>query len=221
MRAATPGATAFPRRRGDLPEIRDLLDLEQRVMASARLRGARRVARHVVLRDRERELGGVVDDVLEDRVDVHVLRRDGVEDRRGRSRPVGHVAQREHDLVFRMVTAETIGCSSPSVPSTQVPDSLENVDRAWIGTSWLRRSRPPGASAPFRAGRRHLEHLLVRDAVELARLRDDPRIRGEHALDVRVDLARRAERRRERHGGASVPPRPSVVTSIVSREKPW
>ena len=53
-----------------------------------------------------------------------------------------------------------------------------------------------------RARRRHLEHLLVADRVQLPRVRDDARICGVHAVDVRVDLARfGAERGRERHRG--------------------
>ena len=39
------------------------------------------------------------------------------------------------------------------------------------------------------AGRRHLEHLLGGDPVELARGRHDPRVGGEDAVDVAVDLA--------------------------------
>ena len=42
----------------------------------------------------------------------------------------------------------------------------------------------------LRAGRRQLEHLLVRQGVELARPRHESRIGREHALDVGVDLAR-------------------------------
>ena len=67
------------------------------------------------------------------------------------------------------------------------------------------------------AGGRHLEHLLVGDARQPAGRRDDPRVGGEDAVDVGVDLA---------HVGASAaasatavvsePPRPSVVISLVS-----
>ncbi len=53
----------------------------------------------------------------------------------------------------------------------------------------------------LRPRRGHLEHLLVRHRVELARVRDDPWVRGEDAVDVRVDLARRAERGGERDCG--------------------
>ena len=41
----------------------------------------------------------------------------------------------------------------------------------------------------LRAGRRHLQHLLVGDGVELRGVRDDPRVGGEDAVDVGVDLA--------------------------------
>ena len=57
--------------------------------------------------------------------------------------------------------------------------------------------------------------------MELARLRDEPRVGREDALDVRVDLADVGpERGGERDGGVSEPPRPSVVTS-KSVETPW
>ncbi len=39
------------------------------------------------------------------------------------------------------------------------------------------------------SGGGQLEHLLVRDRVELANARDDPRVGGEDALDVGIDLA--------------------------------
>ena len=48
---------------------------------------------------------------------------------------------------------------------------------------------------------RHLEHLFVGDDVELARLRHEPRVGGEDARDVGVDLARGAQSRRECDGG--------------------
>ena len=54
----------------------------------------------------------------------------------------------------------------------------------------------------LRPGRRHLEHLLVGDAVELAGRGDDARVGGEDAVDVAVDLAHLgAEGRGERDGG--------------------
>ncbi|MNW55050.1 hypothetical protein D3C74_326870 [compost metagenome] len=51
--------------------------------------------------------------------------------------------------------------------------------------------------------RRHVEHLLVGDAVDLAGRRHDARVRGEHAVDVGVDLAHvgaQAGRERDRRG---------------------
>jgi hypothetical protein len=51
-----------------------------------------------------------------------------------------------------------------------------------------------------RAARRHLEHLLVRDVVELQRLGDETRIGGEDAGHVGEDLARGAESGGERDG---------------------
>ena len=52
-----------------------------------------------------------------------------------------------------------------------------------------------------RAGRRHLQHLLERDHVELAGGRDEARVGGEDAAHVGVDLAVGAERSRERDRG--------------------
>ena len=39
------------------------------------------------------------------------------------------------------------------------------------------------------AGRRHLEHFLVGDGVQLRGVRHDPRVGGEDPVDVGVDLA--------------------------------
>ena len=72
------------------------------------------------------------------------------------------------------------------------------------------------------AGGRHLEHLLGGDPVELAGGRHDPRVGGEDAVDVAVDLADVGTERggqRDRRGVGA--PRPSVVTSLVSWETPW
>ena len=52
------------------------------------------------------------------------------------------------------------------------------------------------------AARRHLEHLLVADRVQPARVGHDPRVGGEDAVDVGVDLADVGiERRGQRDGG--------------------
>ena len=54
----------------------------------------------------------------------------------------------------------------------------------------------------LRPGRGHLQHLLVGDVVQPARVRHDPRIGGEHAVHVGVDLADvGVQRRRQRNGG--------------------
>ena len=54
----------------------------------------------------------------------------------------------------------------------------------------------------LRAARGELEHLLVGDLVELAGAGHDPRVGGEDAVDVGVDLADVGlERRGQRHGG--------------------
>ena len=49
------------------------------------------------------------------------------------------------------------------------------------------------------AGGGELEHLLVRDGIELAGLRHEPRVGGEDTVDVGEDVAHRGrQRRRER-----------------------
>ena len=54
----------------------------------------------------------------------------------------------------------------------------------------------------LRAGRRHLEHFLVGDGVQLRGVRHDPRVGGEDAVDVGVDLADvGVQRRGQRDGG--------------------
>ena len=99
------------------------------------------------------------------------------------------------------VTAETIALLEPFGVLDPGPGSFENVERAWMRTSWFARELDGAQHQHLGPGRRHLEHLLVRDAVELARVRDDPRIGGEDAVDVGVDLAGRAERGGERDRG--------------------
>ena len=54
----------------------------------------------------------------------------------------------------------------------------------------------------LRARGRHLEHLLEAHERQLAGVRDDPRVGGEHARDIGVDLAHLgADRRRQRDRG--------------------
>ena len=72
------------------------------------------------------------------------------------------------------------------------------------------------------AGAGHLEHLVEVDVGQLAGLRHDARVGGEHAGDVGVDLARVGAERLRRAPTAvrSLPPRPSVVISL-SVLTPW
>ena len=61
--------------------------------------------------------------------------------------------------------------------------------------------------------RRHFEHLLVRDFSQLARLFNDARVGRIDAVHIGEDIAALGfQRRRERHGRGSDPPRPNVVT---------
>src|SRR6266487_697666 len=84
-----------------------------------------------------------------------------------------------------------IGCSiaSPSaadsVSLTQVPSLLLNEDRTWIGI-WYRRA--------------YSTHRSI--STFAPRSRHDPRVSGEDAVHIGVDLAEiRAERRGQCHGG--------------------
>ena len=101
------------------------------------------------------------------------------------------------------VTAVMSGCSTvSSSPTTTVPGRSWKLDRQWMRTPWLRAYSTRAQLQDARAGRRHLEHLLERDDRQLARLGHDPRVGGEDAVDVGVDLADvGADRRGERDGG--------------------
>ena len=165
--------------------------------ASARASPARRPAG-----PRSDSSADAVRDVLEDRVDVRRARRR----RRRRSPPPsragrGRRAASKTTSSSECVTAETIGCSSSSRPRSRFPAPSENVERAWMRTPWSRASSTARSISTFAPGRRHLEHLLVRDAVELARVGDDPRVGGEDAGDVGVDLAGGAEGSGQRDRG--------------------
>ena len=95
------------------------------------------------------------------------------------------------------------------------------LDRTWTGTPWLRGEldRPQREHPP--AGRGHLEHLVVGDARQHPGVGHDPRIGGEHAGDVGVDLAglgaqRGGERDRGRVGAA-----PAERRDVGAVETPW
>ena len=78
---------------------------------------------------------------------------------------------------------------SSMLPSTMVPSlSLyeeRDVHRDAVAAGVLDAAQ----HQHLRAGRRHLEHLLVGDGVELRGVGHDPRVGGEDAVDVGVDLA--------------------------------
>jgi hypothetical protein len=123
---------------------------------------------------------------------------DGVEDRRRGARAVRDVPEREDDLVLRVRDGgddrllEPLRVSDPR--SRLVGEGRPRMDRDVLVAGDL-----DGAQhQDLRAGGGHLEHLLVRDAVELARVRDDSWVGREDPVDVGVDLARAAERGSER-----------------------
>ena len=100
IRAATPGCERMPAPMSATLPRSEISSISIVPIVSCARASARRVASHVVLRHRERELGGLVADVLEDGVDVHVLGGDRFEDRGGGAGPVGNADEVEEDLVL-------------------------------------------------------------------------------------------------------------------------
>ena len=91
---------------------------------------------------------------------------------------------------FVAVTPETITASIAfSSGTTQVPSLSLKLERTWIGHAVLHAELDRADLQHLGAERRQLEHLLVADAVDLARVADDVRIGGVDAVDVGVDLA--------------------------------
>ena len=90
-----------------------------------------------------------------------------------------------------VTTPEMIGSSMLWAPRsvTHVPGSQVNAERTWSGTLWLRANSTAAQGQHLAAGAGHLEHLVEVDVGELAGLRHDARVGGEHAGDVGVDLA--------------------------------
>ena len=85
---------------------------------------------------------------------------------------------------------------------TMVPVRCENDERTWMGRSKRRAYSTQRRCSTLAPHGGELEHLLVGDVRHLARGGHDPRVGGEHAVDVGVDLADvGVERRGERHGG--------------------
>ena len=164
----------------------------------------------VLDRDRARDvavaaLAGVLDDGVD--VDVGVGQRG--EDASRDARPVGDSAQRDLGLVGGVADGPDDGLFQllfdvHSVASVGDPGALDvreagaHVD----GDVVLARVLDRAQGEHLRAAGGHLEHLVVGDGVQLARLRHEARVGGVDAVDVRVDLAdRRRECVRQRHGG--------------------
>ena len=128
------------------------------------------------------------------------------EDRRRDTGPVGHLLDRHLGLggVVRDPRDDRLLHRSPrrvllGDPRSRRPgEARTHVHLHAVIARELDRTQREHAPA----GRRHLEHLVERDARQLARRRHDPRVGGVHAFDVGVDLAHvGAERGRERDRG--------------------
>ena len=88
------------------------------------------------------------------------------------------------------MTPEMMACSMVSSASlTMVPGVSLKLERQWMTTPWLRANSTAAHLQDARAARRHLEHLLVGEHVDLARVGHDARVGGVDAVDVGVDLA--------------------------------
>ena len=74
-------------------------------------------------------------------------------------------------------------------PVTIVPGLCEYDERTWIGTPNRRAYSTHRNMQHLRAARGQLEHLFVRDLLDVPGVRHDPRVGGEDAVDVGVDLA--------------------------------
>ena len=142
-------------------------------------------------------------DVLDDHVD------DDVPSRRARRRsspprPGMSGTPRMRDLRLVLVVGDPADHarlpSTASSSHTSVPGSSLNDDFTHSGTLYFIANSTERICSTLAPERRQLEHLLVADAVDLARRRAHVRIGGVDAVDVGVDLAGVGlERRRDRH----------------------
>src|SRR5207342_3492925 len=167
-------------------------------------------AGQVGARDGEAQVGAsVVRDVLHDHVDVDALGGDRLEDRGRDPGAVGDLVQ--GDLGLLDVQGDAADQRALEHPGGTllafvfvdpgaglVPQGVPNVDPDAVPPSVL---HAPQLEDP-RPGCGELEHLLVGDAVDPSGLGVGPRVGGEDAVDVGVDLAHvGAERGRHRDGG--------------------
>ena len=128
--------------------------------------------------------------VLDDHVDVDVRVGQGAEDLGRHAGPVGHAAHGDPGLVGGVGDGSddralhgVIFLSHPG--AVVVGEARAHVD----GDVVLARVLDGAHGEDLRAGGGHLEHLVVGDVVDLARLGDQARVGGVDAVDVRVDLA--------------------------------
>ena len=152
----------------DLADAVDLLDLDR---AERLLSQRQRAAGAGTSRaGRENETRRSVRDVLEDRVDVDVLGGDGVEDRRRGPGPVGDAASaRRRPRPRECVTAgDDRLLHAVGVVRSRCRARPRTSSARGCGRLVLRASSTARSISTFAPGSRHLEHLLVRDDVELA-----------------------------------------------------
>ena len=216
-RAATPGCERMPAPMIETLPISSCVGHVRERLPRERLERRARDAQ-VLARDGEGDLrepaggGGLV---LDDHVDVHVRPGERLEDARGGAELVGDADERDARLVGRVGD----GCDQGLLhraffEHNRTGLGIEGgaaVDAHAVIARVLDRAQLQHA----RAGGGHLEHLLEGDGRELARVGHDPRIGGEDAGDVGVDLALlRAERGGDRDGGrvrAAAPERGDVL----------
>ena len=85
--------------------------------------------------------------------------------------------------------ATTTDSMAFSSGTTHVPSLSLKLDRTWMRTAVLHPELDRADLQHLGAQRRQLQHLLVADAVDLARRADDVGVGGVDAVDVGVDLA--------------------------------
>ena len=178
-------------------------------------------------RDREREVGrAAVADVLDDHVDVDAGLGERVEDRPRDARPVRHGDDRDlGDVPVVGEPADLVALLHERVLLDEraggVLERAEDLDDDVVDPAQL--DRPDLHDLGALVG--ELEHLLVADDRELARLGDESRVGRVDALDVGEDLAAVGARLAARATAVvSLPPRPSVVISALSTADalwPW
>ena len=126
----------------------------------------------------------------------------GAEDGGGDARPVGHADQRDLGLVAAIGDAadESAVPRSRPRPPPACPARRRSSTAPAARTPVLHRQLDRAGLQHLGAERGHLQHLLVGDLLELARLGNDARIGGVDAVDIGEDVAAIGlQRRRQRH----------------------